>query len=184
MQDATSTEKADEQNTTKSTDAAIAPVEATDYNDIAQEDSLACTGGAHQSESNGGETVQDGVSGAQATQSRSLRDTADPQTSEASIVEQPSPLPLDYSVIRLIENADHSAGKLVNLLVKYLPCFRDEARFDRKRVRLFKRAQIFVADLWAAFGGAGYGEFHDIANLTMFAGKCSECMRVDGVRPC
>lgn len=34
-----------------------------------------------------------------------------------------------------------------------------------------KRAQIFVADLWAAFEGEGYGEFHDIDQITMFAGK-------------
>jgi len=73
----------------------------------------------------------------------------------------------DLSVIRLIEKADHSAGKLVNLLAKHFPAFRDETRFDGKRVRLLKRAQIFVADLWAAFGGKSYGEFHDIDHLTM-----------------
>ena len=76
-----------------------------------------------------------------------------------------------HSVIRLVKKADHSAGKLVNLLVKYFPSFRDEARFNGRKVRLFKRAQIFVADLWAAFNGTGYGEFNDICNLTMFAGK-------------
>ena len=32
-----------------------------------------------------------------------------------------------------------------------------------------KRAQIFVADVWNRFGGHGYGEFHDIDSLTMFA---------------
>jgi hypothetical protein len=37
-------------------------------------------------------------------------------------------------------------------------------------VRLLKRAQIFVADLWAAFEGEGYGEFIDIDKVTMFAG--------------
>lgn len=77
----------------------------------------------------------------------------------------------DLSVVRLIEKAEHSAGKLVNLLVKHFPSFRDEARFDGKRVRLLKRAQIFVADLWAAFNGTGYGEFKDIGEITIFAGK-------------
>jgi hypothetical protein len=76
----------------------------------------------------------------------------------------------DMSVVRLIEKADHSAGRLVNLLVKHLPSFRDETRFEGKRVRFLKRAQIFVADLWAAFGGTGYGAFDDIDHLTMFAG--------------
>ena len=90
----------------------------------------------------------------------------------------------DLSVIRLIEKADHSAGKLVNLLAKHFSCFRDETRFENRKVRLMKRAQIFVADLWAAFNGAGYGEFHDIDHLTMFAGNvqpslCALHVRID-----
>ena len=36
-------------------------------------------------------------------------------------------------------------------------------------VSFLKRAQIFAADVWARFGGEGYGEFHDIDSLTMFA---------------
>lgn len=32
-----------------------------------------------------------------------------------------------------------------------------------------QRAQIFVGDLYGAFGGAGLGAFHDIDALTMFA---------------
>lgn len=83
------------------------------------------------------------------------------------------PLIPDYSVTRLIDEADHSAAKLVNLLVKHFPCFRDETRFERRRIRILKRAQIFVADLWAALKGKGYGEFHDIDHLTMFAGEHS-----------
>lgn len=76
----------------------------------------------------------------------------------------------DVSVVRLIDEADHSAGKLVNLLAKHFPCFRDEGRFDGRKVRFLKRAQIFVADLWAALNGTGYGEFYDINHITMFAG--------------
>ena len=85
----------------------------------------------------------------------------------------------DLSVLRLIEEADHSAGKLVNLLAQDFPCFRDEGRSEGRRVRFLKRAQIFVADLWAAFNGMGYGEFHDISHLTMFAGE-SRCYLVKG----
>ena len=85
-------------------------------------------------------------------------------------LEPPQP---DMSVVRLVQKADHSAGRLVNLLVRYVPSFRDEAHFNKCKVRLYKRAQIFVADLWAAFDGTEYGEFHDIEHLTMFAGSCS-----------
>lgn len=83
----------------------------------------------------------------------------------------------DKSVVRLIEKANGSAGKLVNLLAKHFASFCDETRFDGRRVRLMKRAQIFVADLWAAFNGTGYGAFDDIDHLTMFAGGFSSDAR-------
>lgn len=76
----------------------------------------------------------------------------------------------DGSITTLISDARQSAAKLVNLLADNFACFRDEAKFDGKTVRLLKRAQIFVADLWAAFGGESYGEFNDIDKITMFAG--------------
>jgi hypothetical protein len=77
----------------------------------------------------------------------------------------------DMSVVRLIQEADHSAGKLVNLLAKHFPCFQDQGRFEGRKVRFLKRAQILVADLWAAFNNASYGEFYDIGHITMFAGE-------------
>jgi hypothetical protein len=36
-------------------------------------------------------------------------------------------------------------------------------------VRFLKRAQICVADLWAAFDGESFGQFDDIDKITMFA---------------
>lgn len=61
----------------------------------------------------------------------------------------------------------------MNLIVDSFPCFRDEARYDKKSVRFYKRAQILVADLWACFEGKGYGRFDDIDKITMFAGEFS-----------
>lgn len=75
----------------------------------------------------------------------------------------------DGSVITLIEDAKNSAARLVNLLAAKFPCFADEGTFERKKVRFLKRAQIFVADIWAAFEGEGYGEFNDIDKITIFA---------------
>lgn len=69
-----------------------------------------------------------------------------------------------------IRDADHSAAALVNLLADTFPCFRDETLFNGRMVRLYKRAQILVADVWACFNGESYGEFHDIDKITMFAG--------------
>lgn len=73
------------------------------------------------------------------------------------------------SFINLIKQADHSGARLVNLLVEYFSCFRDESSFHGKRVRFYKRAQILVADLWACFNGEGLGQFDDIDELTIFA---------------
>jgi len=74
------------------------------------------------------------------------------------------------SFTNCIETADHSAAALVNLLARDFPCFRDEVRFEnRKSVRLLKRAQILVADLWACFDGEDFGDFDDIDKITMFA---------------
>lgn len=47
--------------------------------------------------------------------------------------------------------------------------FRDHSVYKGHQVFLYKRAQIFVADLWGAFKGKGYGEFNDIGEITIFA---------------
>ncbi|KAK4228898.1 hypothetical protein QBC38DRAFT_131431 [Podospora fimiseda] len=77
----------------------------------------------------------------------------------------------DCDITNLIEDAKGSAARLVNLLAQDFTCFRDEHQFDgrKKPIRLLKRAQILVADLWACFEGKGYGEFRDIDKITMFA---------------
>ncbi|OOF99218.1 hypothetical protein ASPCADRAFT_204878 [Aspergillus carbonarius ITEM 5010] len=73
------------------------------------------------------------------------------------------------SFLNCIYNSNYSAASLVNLLAESFSCFRDETTFHGRRVRIYKRAQILVADLWACFNGEGYGEFHDIDKITMFA---------------
>ena len=77
----------------------------------------------------------------------------------------------DCSVLNCVKEAKASGAALVNLLVENFEIFRDEAIFDRAKVRFYKRAQIFVADLWACFEGQGLGNFNDIDKITMFAGK-------------
>ncbi|KAI2789418.1 Queuosine salvage protein [Penicillium oxalicum] len=73
------------------------------------------------------------------------------------------------SFANCIDDANQSAAALVNLVTDRFDCFRDETVFNGKRVRLYKRAQILVADLWACFNGEDFGEFHDIDKITMFA---------------
>lgn len=69
----------------------------------------------------------------------------------------------------LIKQANKSASRLVELVTAHFPGFRDSALYDGRQVFLYKRAQIFVGDLWGAFGGKGLGEFEDMDRLTMFA---------------
>ena len=47
--------------------------------------------------------------------------------------------------------------------------FRDHSLYKGHQVFLYKRAQIFAADLWGAFNGQGYGEFNDIGSITIMA---------------
>lgn len=51
--------------------------------------------------------------------------------------------------------------------------FRDTAVFKGRLVHFYKRAQIMVADLWAAYGRCSDGShpyaFRDVHELTMFA---------------
>lgn len=71
-------------------------------------------------------------------------------------------------ISNLITEANHSAARFVNILVDEFPGFRDERSFHSKSVRFYKRAQIMVADIWAAFNGQDYGQFDDIDKITIF----------------
>lgn len=47
--------------------------------------------------------------------------------------------------------------------------FRDHALYKGRQIFLYKRAQIFVADLWGAFKGQSFGNFCDVHSITIFA---------------
>ncbi|XP_056696900.1 uncharacterized protein [Spinacia oleracea] len=100
----------------------------------------------------------------------------------------PRPLPLEDERVRLlhevgrvleknfegkasnlVESCEKSAVKLVALVTRHFPGFRDHTVYKGHQVFLYKRAQIFVADLWGAFKGQGFGEFSDIGSVTIFA---------------
>jgi hypothetical protein len=76
------------------------------------------------------------------------------------------------SCARLINAANGRAHILVDLVVRIFGGFRDvtvDPR-DGSQVFLYKRAQIFVGDLWGRFNGRGLGHFDDtVKELTMFA---------------
>ena len=79
----------------------------------------------------------------------------------------------------LVQKADRSAARLVQLLLRYLPGFRDTSIYRGVYVHFYKRAQILVGDLWAAYGirddklkgkeQQSVYQFYDMEALTMFA---------------
>ncbi|KAG9440486.1 hypothetical protein H6P81_020651 [Aristolochia fimbriata] len=100
----------------------------------------------------------------------------------------PRPLPLEDERVRLlhevgaelersfrgkaanlVESCGKSAATLVALIARHFPGFRDHALYKGHQIFLYKRAQIFAADLWGAFKGQGYGSFYDIGQVTIFA---------------
>lgn len=76
----------------------------------------------------------------------------------------------------LVRTAQGSSERLVELVVANFPGFRDEAVYRGEQVFFYKRAQIFAADVWAAYGrrvctkdSPAAFAFHDVDRLTMFA---------------
>ena len=77
----------------------------------------------------------------------------------------------DDKVGKFVQSANHSAPKLVELVTKKFRCFADHCIWPitGHQTFLYKRAQIFVAEIYAAFKGKGVGYFEDIGALTSFA---------------
>ncbi|MBW1975422.1 MAG: queuosine salvage family protein [Deltaproteobacteria bacterium] len=79
----------------------------------------------------------------------------------------------DGDAVNLVKAADHSAVRLVHIVVKNFSSFRDQAQYavpeGELTVFFWKRAQIFASDLWKAFSGNEWGQFYDVKNLTAFA---------------
>ena len=73
----------------------------------------------------------------------------------------------DFSLV--LKDCNGQSQILIHKLAKLIPHFDDSANYKGKKVFIMKRAQILVADIWAAFRGEGYGEFTDINKITMFA---------------
>eukprot|EP01031_Cornospumella_fuschlensis_P028814 gene28814-34782_t len=100
-----------------------------------------------------------------------------PQISERvdRIRELGSGLLSDYGgkVSNLVKKAEHSAVRLVDLVTRSFPGFRDTSVYRGRLIHFYKRAQIFVADLWGAFSRPTDPShpyfFYDIHEVTMFA---------------
>lgn len=85
------------------------------------------------------------------------------------------------SFVRLVESAEQSAGKLVQILAA-MPFYRDVQQYGPLEVPFYKRAQLTAADLALAFGHEGPGLFEDLDRLTIFADNLvPHVLRMDGL---
>ncbi|KAM3588653.1 hypothetical protein VKS41_001094 [Umbelopsis sp. WA50703] len=75
----------------------------------------------------------------------------------------------DGSFTNCIKEANGSSMKLLQIITRNFQSFNDEHTFHLRKVQIFKRAQILIADIWACFDGEGLGRFDDIDSITMFA---------------
>ncbi|CAK4477764.1 unnamed protein product [Aphanomyces euteiches] len=92
----------------------------------------------------------------------------------------------------VIEQANYSAVELIRLVLAHFPGFQDHAVYNGEQVFLYKRVQILVGDLWAAYGRKqvilsdssthSLCGFYDIDKLTMFADyRVPQVLRPEGV---
>lgn len=85
------------------------------------------------------------------------------------------------SFVRLVESAEQSVEKLVQILAA-MPFYRDVQRYGDLEVPFYKRAQLTAADLALAFGHEGPGRFEDLDRLTIFADNLvPHVLRTDGL---
>jgi len=85
-------------------------------------------------------------------------------------------------LIHLLEETRGSAVRTVQEVVASFPGFQDEAQYRGQKVFFWKRAQLFVADVHAAFSGQGWGRYGDIAALSAFADyKLPQVLRELGI---
>ena len=75
----------------------------------------------------------------------------------------------DGSFSKFVVVAAASCQNFLRSLYDDFPHFRDTGTFKEQSIYIMKRAQILVADIWAAFEGKGLGKFFDIETITMFA---------------
>ena len=82
----------------------------------------------------------------------------------------------------LIEQCHFDAIEIVRTVVAHCASFRDEAAYKGRKVPIYKRAQIFAADLYGVSGGAGWGALRNLDALTCFADyKLPQILRRMGV---
>ncbi|ETV73200.1 hypothetical protein, variant 3 [Aphanomyces astaci] len=98
----------------------------------------------------------------------------------------------DGWALNVIRASNFSAVECLRLVLAHFPGFQDHTVYNGDQVFLYKRVQILVGDVWAAYGRSivdvadpsthVIGGFYDIDRLTMFADyRVPQVLRPEGV---
>jgi len=81
-----------------------------------------------------------------------------------------------------IAEARGDALKLLELIVKNLPSFRDTSQYNGKEIYFYKRAQLLVGDIYQIFDGQSFGALANIDKITACADyKLPQILRKLGI---
>ena len=88
----------------------------------------------------------------------------------------------DGEVSNLICSAKNDVLGLLEVMTSDYPSFNDVAQYGGKPVFFYKRAQLFISDVYKEFRGEGIGRFGNIDELTIFSDyKIPQLMRHEGI---
>ncbi len=72
-------------------------------------------------------------------------------------------------VSTLLKSANNDVIKLLEILTKDFSAYDDSYKYNGKEVYFYKKAQLFISDVFQTFKGEGIGHFHNIHDLTALA---------------
>ncbi|MDO8627444.1 MAG: queuosine salvage family protein [Candidatus Diapherotrites archaeon] len=82
----------------------------------------------------------------------------------------------------VIKESKGDALKLLELIVSNFPLFNDSSFCNGEKIFFYKRAQLFVANIYQAFNGKGFGDLKNIDKLTVCADyKLPQVLRKLGI---
>lgn len=75
----------------------------------------------------------------------------------------------DGKVSNLLKSAEGDVIKLLGILIKNFSSYNDSYKYNGKDVYFYKKAQLFISDVFHTFRGEGIGHFNNIEELTALA---------------
>lgn len=88
----------------------------------------------------------------------------------------------DGKVMNLLKVGNNNASKLSKLIIDTFPSFKDVSLFKGNEIYFYKRAQLFLADIYQMFQGEGIGSITGIEDLTACADyKLPQILRKIGI---